>query len=241
MRGYFARECRVPRNQGNKNRDNTRRVIPVETSANALVVTDEMGYDWSYQAEEGPTDFALMAYSSSGLSNSSSSYTEVSTCLKACLKSYDSLKEQFDKQKQHLNKANLEIIVLKYDVQVRDIYIKDLKNQIEEALKEKDDLKLKLENFETSSKNLTDLLNSQISVNNKSGEGYHTVPPPYTGNFMPPRPDLSFARLDNFIFRLAVSEIVTSVHESETRASKTSKESMEKSKTVRSSAPIIEY
>ncbi|GKF71803.1 hypothetical protein Tco_0207917, partial [Tanacetum coccineum] len=33
---------------------------------------------------------------------------------------------------------------------------------------------------------------------------------------------------------------VTSVHESKTSASKTSKESMEKSKSVRSSAPLIE-
>nr|GEW34307.1 hypothetical protein [Tanacetum cinerariifolium] len=42
----------------------------VETPANALVVTDGIGYDWSYQAEEGPTNFALMAFSSSGSSNS---------------------------------------------------------------------------------------------------------------------------------------------------------------------------
>nr|GFC27676.1 hypothetical protein [Tanacetum cinerariifolium] len=26
----------------------------------------------------------------------------------------------------------------------------------------------------------------------KSGEGYHAVPPPYTGTFMPPKPDLVF-------------------------------------------------
>ncbi|GKC48091.1 ribonuclease H-like domain-containing protein [Tanacetum coccineum] len=45
MRGHFARECRIPMNQGNRNGDNTRRVIPVETPANALVVTDGMGYD----------------------------------------------------------------------------------------------------------------------------------------------------------------------------------------------------
>ncbi|GJT30547.1 putative ribonuclease H-like domain-containing protein [Tanacetum coccineum] len=61
-KGHFSRECRAPRNQGNRNGDNTRRVVPVETPANALVVTDGMGYDWSYQAEEGPTDFALMAH-----------------------------------------------------------------------------------------------------------------------------------------------------------------------------------
>nr|GEW54299.1 ribonuclease H-like domain-containing protein [Tanacetum cinerariifolium] len=73
-KGHFARECGAPRSQGNKNGDNTRRVVPVETHANALVVTNRMGYDWSYQAEEGPTDFALMAFSSS---NSSSSDTEV--------------------------------------------------------------------------------------------------------------------------------------------------------------------
>nr|GFD15304.1 ribonuclease H-like domain-containing protein [Tanacetum cinerariifolium] len=42
----------------------------VETPGNALVVTDGMGYDWSYQAEEGPTDFALMAFLSSGSSSS---------------------------------------------------------------------------------------------------------------------------------------------------------------------------
>nr|GFC39519.1 hypothetical protein [Tanacetum cinerariifolium] len=69
-RGHFARECKAPRSQGNRNGDNTRRVIPVETPVNALVVTDGMGYDWSYQAEEGPTDFALMPFSSLGSSNS---------------------------------------------------------------------------------------------------------------------------------------------------------------------------
>nr|GEV60860.1 copia protein [Tanacetum cinerariifolium] len=56
--------------RGNKNGNNTRRVVPVDTPANALVVTNGMGYDWSYQAEEGPTDFSLMALSSSGSSSS---------------------------------------------------------------------------------------------------------------------------------------------------------------------------
>nr|GEX16860.1 ribonuclease H-like domain-containing protein [Tanacetum cinerariifolium] len=60
----------APRSYGNKNGNNTRRVVPVETPANALVVTDGMGYDWSYQAKEGPTDFALIAFSSLGSSNS---------------------------------------------------------------------------------------------------------------------------------------------------------------------------
>nr|GFB57724.1 retrovirus-related Pol polyprotein from transposon TNT 1-94 [Tanacetum cinerariifolium] len=40
------------------------------------------------------------------------------------------------------------------------------------ALKEIDDLKLKLEKFETSSHNLTKLINCQLSVNYKTGLGY---------------------------------------------------------------------
>ncbi|GKC20386.1 hypothetical protein Tco_1022536 [Tanacetum coccineum] len=41
-------------------------------------------------------------------------------------------------------------------------------------------------------------------VNNifKIGKGFHAVPPPYTGNYMPPRPDLSFAGLDKFVFKV---------------------------------------
>ncbi|GKC46368.1 ribonuclease H-like domain-containing protein [Tanacetum coccineum] len=74
-RGHFARECRAPRNQGNRNGDAPRRNAPVDTSTtNALVVQDGIGgYDWSFKAEEGIINFALMAYTSQGSSSSSSS------------------------------------------------------------------------------------------------------------------------------------------------------------------------
>nr|GFA43643.1 hypothetical protein [Tanacetum cinerariifolium] len=56
---------------GNRSADNERRVISVETPASALVVQDGLGgYDWSYQAEERPTDFALMAHSSDSANSS---------------------------------------------------------------------------------------------------------------------------------------------------------------------------
>ncbi|GJR03759.1 ribonuclease H-like domain-containing protein [Tanacetum coccineum] len=47
-----------------KPRETTRRTVPVEeTTSNALVSQcDGLGYDWSDQAAEGPTNFALMAY-----------------------------------------------------------------------------------------------------------------------------------------------------------------------------------
>ncbi|GJV47415.1 ribonuclease H-like domain-containing protein [Tanacetum coccineum] len=77
-KGHFARECRC----------------------------DGFGYDWSDQAEEGPTNFALMAYSST--SSSSSTNSEVSNW-------------------------------------------------------------------------------------------YNAVPPPYIGNFMPPKPDLVYPSLDDFV------------------------------------------
>nr|GEW32074.1 ribonuclease H-like domain-containing protein [Tanacetum cinerariifolium] len=72
-RRHFAREFRTPRNQGNRSDDNERRVVSVETSASSLVVQDGLGgYDWSYQAEEEPTEFALMAHSSDSTNSSNS-------------------------------------------------------------------------------------------------------------------------------------------------------------------------
>ncbi|GKE94364.1 hypothetical protein Tco_1579219, partial [Tanacetum coccineum] len=64
-------------------------------------------------------------------------------------------------------------------------------------------------------------------------EGFHAVPLPYTGNYMPSIPDLSFAGLDDSVYKTKVSETKTSI-------SKTSKDIVEKPNTVRPSAPIIE-
>ncbi|GJT17273.1 putative ribonuclease H-like domain-containing protein [Tanacetum coccineum] len=54
-RGHFARECRAPRNQDNKNKESSRRSVHVETSTSiALVSCDGLGgYDWSYHRERG--------------------------------------------------------------------------------------------------------------------------------------------------------------------------------------------
>ncbi|GJW35853.1 ribonuclease H-like domain-containing protein [Tanacetum coccineum] len=74
-RGHFARECKAPRNQDSRNREPTRRTVPVEeTTSNALVSQcDGFGYDWSDQAEKGPINFALMAYSSTSSASSTNS------------------------------------------------------------------------------------------------------------------------------------------------------------------------
>ncbi|GKD52006.1 ribonuclease H-like domain-containing protein [Tanacetum coccineum] len=48
-RGHFARECRSPRNQDNKNKESSRRSVPVEISTSTTLVSydDLGGYDWS--------------------------------------------------------------------------------------------------------------------------------------------------------------------------------------------------
>nr|GFC39727.1 hypothetical protein [Tanacetum cinerariifolium] len=142
-------------------------------------------YDWSFQAEEEPTNYALMAFTSSSSFNS--------------------------------------------DNELRDNDLVVLRQKFKKAEQEREDLKLKLEKFQTSSKNLIQLLASQTNDKTRlgyntqvftssmfdydemftsesddslpaspiydryhSGDGYHVVPPPYTGTFMPPKPDLVF-------------------------------------------------
>ncbi|GKF33883.1 hypothetical protein Tco_0107083, partial [Tanacetum coccineum] len=188
MRGHFARECRSPRNQGNRNGDSVRRVVTVETSANALVVQDGIcGYDWSFQAEEEPTNFALMAHTSQ---SSSSSDSEVHTCSKNCLKSFEALQKQYDQQREALNKSSLEIIG--YQVGLESLEARIVVHEKNEVVYEEDIAFLNKEN---------DVDDSPINDRFKTGEGFHAVPPPYTGNYMPSRPDLSFARLDDYVYK----------------------------------------
>ncbi|GJR53792.1 ribonuclease H-like domain-containing protein [Tanacetum coccineum] len=119
-RGHFARECRAPRNQRNRNGYGPKRNAPVDISTtNALVVQDRIGgYDWSFQAEEGITNFALMAYTSQG-SSSSLSYQMGLESLEARIVVHEKNEAVYEE----------DIAFLKYDVQVKDISIKDLKNQ----------------------------------------------------------------------------------------------------------------
>nr|GEV57923.1 hypothetical protein [Tanacetum cinerariifolium] len=64
--GYFARECRVPRNQENRtrNQETTRRTVNIEdTSSKTMVAIDGAGFDWSYMADdEAPTNMAFWIF-----------------------------------------------------------------------------------------------------------------------------------------------------------------------------------
>nr|GFA09852.1 hypothetical protein [Tanacetum cinerariifolium] len=160
-KGHFARECRSHKDtRRNGAAEPQRRNVPVETStSNALVSQcDGVGrYDWSFQAEDEPTNYALMAFSSSSSSS---------------------------------------------DNELRDNALVSLRQNLDKAEQERDDLKLMLEKFQTSSKNLRSdesFPPSPIYDRYQSGNGYHAVPLPYTGIFMPPKPDLVFNNAPNDI------------------------------------------
>ncbi|GKD63312.1 hypothetical protein Tco_1305420 [Tanacetum coccineum] len=206
---------------------------------NALVAQDRIGgYDWSYQAkEEQPINHALMAFTSSGSSTSSDS--EVDSCSKTCVKAYATLKEQYDTRLAHYKKNESvfeeSINVLKLEVRLRDNALNEYKMNLEKAEKERDQLKQTLEKFQNSSKSLNNILESQVidkfktglgydaattaflaaesfvNLTNKFGldKGYHLVPLPLTGNFIPRKLDLTF--LDEIVEskNLDVTTVVT--------------------------------
>ncbi|GJS09560.1 putative ribonuclease H-like domain-containing protein [Tanacetum coccineum] len=173
-KGHFARECRSGRNQGRRSYgDNGRSNAPTnESSSQALVAQDGLGgYDWSNDFEVEPVNYALMAISSS--SSSSSSDSEVQKCSKQCLESFKTLQKNYDTEREKHNKAKLEIrgyeIALEslesrilgheknelawgqkykfqnYKLKCREIKVNNLNMKLEKVVKERDELKLKIE------------------------------------------------------------------------------------------------
>ncbi|GJS00283.1 putative ribonuclease H-like domain-containing protein [Tanacetum coccineum] len=61
-----------------------------------------------------------------------------------------------------------------YELKCREIKINNLKMELEKVVKERDELKVKIEKWEESSKGLNKLLNSQMSAKDKNGLGYGT-------------------------------------------------------------------
>ncbi|GJX33717.1 ribonuclease H-like domain-containing protein [Tanacetum coccineum] len=176
-RGHFARECRAPKNQDNRNREPTRRTVPVEeTTSNALV-----------------------------------SYLESVEARLLVFKKNESVYEE-------------DIKLLKREIYLRDLDITELKRKLELATKEKDEVQLTVQKFENSSKNLSKLLDRQIMDKCKTGLGYNVVPPPYTGNFMPPKSDLVYPSLDDFVdVNKSVSESIVEKPNVETNELETSR------------------
>ncbi|GJW94086.1 ribonuclease H-like domain-containing protein, partial [Tanacetum coccineum] len=164
--GHFARECKGPRNQENRprNQDSSRRTVNVEdTSSKAMEAID--GDDSEVHNNK--------------------------TCSNTCLKSFETLKTQLDNLRVEFNKFEFnlayvkeqlvfykkievmfcdQIAVLKRDASFKDSEITTLNIQIEKLKKEKESNQIKNDNFENASKSLDKLIGSQISDNNRKGE-----------------------------------------------------------------------
>ncbi|GKB51299.1 hypothetical protein Tco_0902052 [Tanacetum coccineum] len=164
-----------------------------------------------------------MAYSST---SSNSEVSIKSVCSSSCLNNVKMLKEQNEKLIKDLRKARIDaaafqtglesvearikvhkkneavyeedIKVLKLDILVRDNAIAELRRKLDLAQKEKDGIQF------------------------TKGLEYNAVPPPYTGNFMPPRPDLTYPDLSEYVSETVVSESVASEPIVETSEVKTS-------------------
>ncbi|GJU66190.1 hypothetical protein Tco_1252449 [Tanacetum coccineum] len=164
-----------PRNQENKGRENNSRTVLIESpTQNALIAQDGIGgYDWSYQAEEElPTNFALMAYTSSG--SSSSSDSEVGSCSKSRVKAYATLKEQYDSLSSDYKKSQFNLVFYKAGLESVEARLAHYKKN--EGI--------------AASPTVESFVN--LSDKSRSDKGYHSVPPPLTGNFIPRKPDLTF-------------------------------------------------
>ncbi|GKB39414.1 hypothetical protein Tco_0884356, partial [Tanacetum coccineum] len=202
MAMLIMRARRFLKNIGRRITVNGNESIVETTTSNALVSCDGLGgYDWSDQAKEGPTNYALMAYSSS--SSNFEVYND-STYSKSCPETVEVLRSQYEQLLKRFKKSELMVVAYKTD------------------------------KFENASKSLNKIIESQIVDNCKTGLGYNAVPPPLIGNFMPPKPDLSFTSLEEFTSEPVVIKSV--VKNSKAKASEA------KSKTVRKNngAPIIE-
>ncbi|GJT94331.1 hypothetical protein Tco_1083176 [Tanacetum coccineum] len=229
-KGDFAREYRAPRNQENKNRKITRRVVPVEiTTFNALVSCDGSGYDWSDQAEEGQLTLHSWLTLLQILTLRTSKLNVIA--YKTGLESVEARLLVYKKNKSVYEE---DIKVLKCEIHLREVAITELRRKLELAQKQKDEIQLTVENFENSSKNLSMLIDCQIVNKCKTGLGYNAVPPPYTGNFMPPKPDLSFSGLEEFTSEPIVIKPI--VEKSKAKASEAKPKAVRKN----NGAPIIE-
>ncbi|GJT30198.1 putative ribonuclease H-like domain-containing protein [Tanacetum coccineum] len=86
--GHFVRECR-------------------DTSSKVMVAFDGASFDWIFMAdEEVPTNLALMDFSDSEVYNHK-------TCSDTCLKSYETLKSQYDNLRVDLNKSEFDLATYK--------------------------------------------------------------------------------------------------------------------------------
>nr|GEZ43541.1 retrovirus-related Pol polyprotein from transposon TNT 1-94 [Tanacetum cinerariifolium] len=186
-----------------------RRSVPVETStSNALVSQcDGTGsYDWSYQVEEEPTNFALAAFSSSSSYSSSDCEFRKSQFDVMCYKTgLESIEARLLVYKQNESTLEENIKLLNIEVQLRDNALATLRQKLDTTKNQTSDkaglgynskvfiqAMFDCDNYYSSESDNDSLPPSNLYDRFVPSGGYHAVPPLMTGTFMPPKPDLVF-------------------------------------------------
>ncbi|GJQ90963.1 putative ribonuclease H-like domain-containing protein [Tanacetum coccineum] len=162
-KGHFARDCRSRRNQGRRSYgDNGRSNAPTnESSSQALVAQDGLGgYDWSNDFKVELVNYVLTMRARLEIQGYKLSLESLESRILVHEKNELALGEKYEFQN--------------YELKCREIKINNLNLELEKVVKERDELKLKIEKWEESSKNLDELLNSQMSARDKTGLGYGT-------------------------------------------------------------------
>ncbi|GJY28618.1 putative ribonuclease H-like domain-containing protein [Tanacetum coccineum] len=187
--GYFARECRAPRNKEGQFRyqDNTKKQgNNKDTSSMAMLAIYGVSFDWSDMAEEQCDDLIVKL-----------NQTEFTAA--TYKRGLATIEEQLVTYKKNEVLFSKEVAVLKREVACKDYEINVLKSEFEKVKQEKEGIEFKIEKFNNASKSLDKLLGSQITDKSKKGLGYNVVPPPhpliYNG---PTKLDLSYSGLDEF-------------------------------------------
>ncbi|GJS69626.1 putative ribonuclease H-like domain-containing protein [Tanacetum coccineum] len=175
--GYFARECRAPRSKECKfrNQDNTKKQGSNEdTSSKAMLAIDDVGFDWSDMAEEQKQCDDLIV---------KLNQTEFTAAT----------------YKRGLSTVEAQLITYRKNEVLFSKEVAVLKSEFEKVKQEKDGIDFKIEKFDKASKDLDQLLGSQITDKSKKGLGYSAVPPPHPLIYNRPKKlDLSYSGLDEF-------------------------------------------
>nr|GEX35889.1 ribonuclease H-like domain-containing protein [Tanacetum cinerariifolium] len=158
-KGHFARECRSPKDTRRPAvAEPQRRSVPVKTStSNALVSQCDAT---AYSKLQSQYDTLTEQFRKSQFDGMS--YQTSLESVEARLLVY--------KKNESVLEENIKL--LNIEVQLRDTALATLRQKLKTTEKDMDDLNIKLEKFQTSSKRLTDLLASQTS--DKAGLRYNS-------------------------------------------------------------------
>nr|GEZ43468.1 ribonuclease H-like domain-containing protein [Tanacetum cinerariifolium] len=144
---------RALRNQDNKHKERKRRNVPMETpTSTALVSYDGLGgYDWK--------TVKILKSQNEQLSKDLKKFKLMVLGYKTGLESVED-RLKFFKTNEYVYLEDIK--VLKVEIQMKDIAIKELRRKLEVAQKEKDGIQLTVEKLENASKSLNKLIDCQI-------------------------------------------------------------------------------